>query len=181
MTLPQRLLAVVVALALFGAPISTSQGKSVDSVDTSSVTIFPGPLTASFTWASFDVPADEVSVQTLDGYLVLRVLDERGSVTGWTVSVSTMDYSGPGGHLGADQLALSPGPVTTVRGNPDLAGHATVDIGSLRTSPARVWSVQYHAGDGEYDLALAGTLGMPVNQPGTHVYTLIVSIDGLAP
>jgi hypothetical protein len=118
-----------------------------------------------------------MSVNSLDGCLILRVLDERGSATGWNVSMSTMDSSGPDGHLGADQLALSPGSVSMVRGNPDLASHTTFSVEPVRTGPTWIWSVPDLSGDGEYDL----TLGVPGDQHRNYLYTVLVNINGAAP
>ena len=181
MTTRQRILAVVGAVALLGATLSTGSGYGDDPVDTSSVTIHPGPLAAILTWASFEEQSGGMGVNDLNGHLVLRVLDERGYATGWNVSMSTMDYSGPGGHMGGVRLALSPGSVSLVRGNPNLASHATFSVDPVRTSPSLLWSVPDLSGDGEYDLPLGGTLGMPGGQHRNDILTVIVNINGVAP
>lgn len=181
MTMRQRILAVVGAAALLVGTLSTGLGYDDDYVDTSSVTILPGPLTAMLTWASFEEQSEGMSVNSLDGYLTLRVLDERGYATGWNVSMSAMDYSGPGGHIGAGQLALSPGSVSMVRGNPDLASHSTFSVDPMYTNPTWIWSVPDLSGDGEYDLTFGGTLDMPGDQDRNDIYTVIVNIDGVAP
>lgn len=181
MTPRQRILAVVGALALLGATLSTGLGSGDDHVDTSSVTIHPGPLTANLTWVSLDGQPEGTSVAGQDGYFTLRVLDERGYATGWNVSVSTIGYPGSGGNLGPGQLALWPGAVSIVQGNPNLAGHVTFCVDPLRKSPALVWSVPYLSGDGEYALPLGVTPAMPADHQRHTSYTVIVNIDGIAP
>lgn len=181
MTSRQHIMAVVGALALLGATFSLGSGSSDDHVHTSSVTILPGPLTAILTWVSVDEQFQGSSVENQDGYFILHVVDERGYATGWHVSVSAMDYAGPGGHLGADQLILTPGAISMVRGNPDLAGHTTLGIEPMRTHPSLLWSVPNLSGDGEYDLSLDATLGLPGGQHTDYLYTVIVNIDGVAP
>lgn len=181
MTSRQHIMAVVGALALLGATFSLGSGSSDDHVHTSSVTILPGPLTAILTWVSVDEQFQGSSVENQDGYFILHVVDERGYATGWHVSVSTLDYSGPDGHLGADQLVLVPGSVSVVRGNPNLTGHSTFSIEPMRTHPSRLWSVPNLSGDGEYDLPLGATLGTPDDHHRNYLYTVIVNIDGVAP
>ena len=181
MTQRQHILAMVAALALLGATLSTGSGYGDDHIDTSSVTILPGPLRAMLTWASFQEQPAGTAENSQHGYFMLRVLDERGYATGWNISLSTMDYSGSDGHLGADQLALSPGDVSMVRGNPNLAGHSTFSVAPMRTNPSLLWSVPNRSGDGEYDLRLTATLGVPGDQHTSFLYTLIVTIDGVAP
>lgn len=181
MTQRQHIMAIVAALALLGATLTTGSGYGDDHVDTSSVTILPGPLTAILTWASFEEQPEGTAENSQHGYLMLRVLDERGYATGWSVSMSTKNYSGPDGHLSADQLALSPDAISMVRGNPNLAAHSTFSVVPMRTSPSLLWSVPNLSGDGEYDLRLSGTLGIPGDKHTNYLYTVIVNIDGVAP
>lgn len=181
MTRRQRILAVVGALALIGATLSTSVGHRDDGVDTSSVTILPGPLVATLTWTSFEKRFACTGTEGQNGYLVLRVLDERGYATGWNVSMSAADSSGSNHQSGNSHLALVPGAVSAVRGNPDLAGHATFGIDPLRTSPSLLWTVPNVSGDGEYELPLVSAPGLPGVQCLSDLYTIVVNIGGGAP
>ncbi len=175
MRLRQRILTVVGALVVLGATVTTGVGYEDSYRDTSSVTILPGPLRAFLTWAPAGDYPDSVGMDGQQGHFTLRVLDERGSVAGWTISVSTVDHAAPG------PLALSPGPVSTVRGNPDLSGHATFRVDPVRAIPSLVWSVPRHAGDGEYTLPLIGTPGPTVGQHANAPYTIIVNLNSVAP
>lgn len=181
MALRQRIFAVVCALTLLGVTLSTGWGHGNDRVDTSSVSILPGPLTANLTWVSWETPSGNTSTTSSNGSLVVHVLDERGNAAGWNISISTKDFSGPNGHLGAYHLALSPDAITMIRGNPDLTSHSTFSIEPMNTRPSLLWSVSNLSGDGEYDLFLNGTPGLPGDQYKNYSYTLIVNIDGAAP
>lgn len=178
MNLRQRILTVVAALALLGATPGTGLGYGDGLVDTSSVTVHPGPLTARLTWVAVGGNPEVMCVQRPNGHLSLRVLDERGNASGWSVSMSIQDDSAPDGAHG---LTLLPGTVTTVRGNPDLSGHSTFRVDAGRTTTSLLWSVPEHSGDGEYDLALTSTQGLAGSQRTNCVYTIIVNIDGVAP
>lgn len=181
MTRRQRIMAVVGALAILGVTLTTGSGHGDGHVGESSVTILPGPLVTTLTWVSFEEHSLGPGGESQNGYLVLRVLDERGYATGWNVSLSTTDSVHASNNLGTGQLTLSPGAVSLVRGNPDLAGHATFEVDPVRTTPALLWSAPQHSGDGEYDLPLASTHGLPGGQHRNYPYTVIVHIGGSAP
>lgn len=182
MTLRQRLLAIAGAMALLGATLSTGLGSG-DNQATSSVTILPGgPLSAMLVDASVGTPGDDVASGETSGSMVLRVCDVRGFASGWTVSLSAGDFTGPAGHIGADQLSFMPGDMSVVRGNPDITGHATYATDPVRAVSSLLWTAPNHSGDGEYDLALTGTLRLPGDgRLDAFIYTVVVNMYGSAP
>lgn len=181
MTRRQRILAVVGALALIGATLSTGMGHGDDLAVESSVTVLPGPLVATLNWVSFEKRFACTGAEGEHGYFVLRVLDERGYATGWHISVSAAASSVPGGPPGTDHLTLVPGAVSTVRGNPQLAGHVTFHLDPVSTTPSLLWTVPNYSGDGEYDLPLVSAVGLPGDPCINDLYTIVVNIGSGAP
>ena len=177
----QRILAVVGALALFGATLMTGIGHEEDYVETSSVSILPGPLVAHLTWEPFAEQPGRTITKSQDGYLLLHVLDERGYPTGWNVSLAETGSLMSEGQLDNGQYALVPGAVTVIQRKPNLAGHSTFCVDPLHGVPTRVWSVSPNAGDGEYNLPLGITWGGPNDQQRQTFTTIVVNINGIAP
>jgi hypothetical protein len=184
MRLRQQIVAIFVALAMLGASLSTGLGHDNhddDLVETSSITVLPGdPLSAFLTQASMGL-GTEITSGGLTGSMVVRIHDERGYATGWSVSLTGSDFTGPSGHLGADLLTLTPATTTVVLGNPDLAGLTAFDVAQMSTRPAVLWSAADSFGDGHYELVIDSTLGLPNSSGSGYLYTIIVNIDGSAP
>lgn len=184
MTLRQRLLALVGATALMGLTLVSGASQPDDQAHIS-VTITGGPLLGYLSSASGGYPAatdPEDSDGSASGTLGLRVLDERGLATGWTVWLATKNYSGPGGHIGTDQLTFSAGSIAVIGGNANLTGQTTATTGGFGTPDEMRWISAPHFGDGEYDLPLNGTLRLPGSaRSDAYTYTVIVNVIGLAP
>lgn len=180
MRVRHQILAIVGALALLGAHISAALAYGNDHIATSSVTILPGePLSAIIIGASMNPQA--IPAHGISGSMDVRVRDERGYATGWTLSVGTRDFSGPSGHLGAGMLTISPQTMSTIQGNPDLSGLEVFDLGPMSTHPAMLWRAADAFGDGHYELTISSTLGLPHDPDSGYLYTVIVNIDGSAP
>lgn len=78
----------------------------------------------------------------------------------------------------AETLALSPGPLSVVRGDPDLAGHSLFEPAAGSTAGFPIWSAANHFGDGEY--ALPVHISVPATVEVTAA-SLILTIRGTAP
>lgn len=105
-------------------------------------------------------------------------VSQRVGRSGWP----TKNYSGPGGHIGTDQLTFSAGSIAVIGGNANLTGQTTATTGGFGTPDEMRWISAPHFGDGEYDLPLNETLRLPGSaRSDAYTYTVIVNVIGLAP
>jgi hypothetical protein len=144
----------------------------------------PGPLTASIVSASLSPVIYSNEANTSSGQIVIMVNDRRGTLAGWSVTLSSSDflYSGEstaGSGLPNNLLAItSASQPTGVTGQPIGTGGpyanpgAPGNFGTTRT----VVTADSGYGSGSYQQVLDISLSIPpYTQVGTYTATLIVA------
>jgi hypothetical protein len=171
-----RVVTIVMALALAGMTAFSGLVQGKDQATFGVTVLGGGGLTAWLEGSAirpFVASAD--GRDPMDGTLVVTVIDERGLATGWNVLVG----AGPlPGIDGIASMALVPGPMSVVQGNPDLRGHNVFAVEPVTAWATRLWSSAPAFGDGEYDLVLDGRMGAG---SGDHTATIIITISGVSP
>ncbi len=171
--------AVALTLVTAGPSLAaTSSNANVDvkvkSIDGSTVSV-----TIAETTAFNDVTYNLTSATTSTGVLTVTVLDNRGTSTGWTVTLKATDFMRGNTAVGADVAVsnFSLAPQAPSR----LQGVGTTPLTTFAQSPvqstsANLWKANTNEGDGEFALPLNGTLNVPA---GTLVdtYTSTVTAD----
>jgi hypothetical protein len=187
MNLHKSIFATVGAAAILATTALTSFAAPV--TDTASVSIQTsgnGALTVSITaddFGTWDYSFDDR--ENVDGSMVVRASDTRGTAAGWKVNLSASDFSGNTGSFDISNLDLSAGNITAVEGNTDTSGHTKSGAAPVEengVASTQIWSTTSGSGDGIYDLALGAQLDIPGGtRVGTYTSTVTVEITGNVP
>jgi hypothetical protein len=144
-----------------GVSVPGASGLSSTSAEqTISVSIEPGPLTVSP--SSQSVTFSGANVGTDEGELgAVTVADARGSLIGWTATVTLQSVSGLDTSQSAHaRLCVTPHTVAVVTGNPPEVQSAKGSCGSLG-DPLVVFFAPPNGGGGTFSDTAGLTLGLP--------------------
>ena len=113
----------------------------------------------------FDDKQYSLIQQTSSGRLDVTTTDNRGTATGWTVSISASNFvrtvnTTVGADIPVGNLALSGGTVTKTPGSGNYPSSVTVPA-SMPAASTQLWKAISNEGDGQFLLPLNGTLTIP--------------------
>jgi hypothetical protein len=181
MNLRNRLIATVGATALLVSTAVTGFAAT-DADATVSITEQAGAaLSVSISNTSFgSIQYSFADSAPLPGTLNLSASDTRGTASGWNVSLKATDFDGAttSDSIPVGQLSLAAGSVTTTSGNNNTTSpnQGVFALATVQTGDQKVWNAQAGFGDGQYTLAVPGSLVVP---GGTLVdtYTSLVTVS----
>jgi len=171
--------AVALTLVTAGPSIAATTSNANVDVKVNSIDGATVSVTIAETTAFNDVTYNLTTASTSSGVLTVDVLDNRGTATGWTVTLKATDFMRSNTSVGADiavsNFSLSPQSPSRVSGVGTIPT-TTFAQSPVQSTSANLWKANSNEGDGAFRLPLNGTLNVPA---GTLVdtYTSTVTAD----
>jgi hypothetical protein len=173
----QYVLAIIGALSLMSPSLLTGLSHSHQQAWFSVEVRYGGPIEA---YASFLPTTTSSNVDSDPGSMVISVLDERGSASGWTVVFASRATFFPQETTDVDSQILVAGVIEVHQGNRELAGHSIQAFGSVAVIDSVRWTTVPQSGDGQYALTLEGTTPS-ANGGSSGAHIVVVTMYGSAP
>ena len=152
--------------------------------DNAIVTVTSGStLTASILGGNFGATTYSFSDSApLNGTIIIRAVDARGTAPGWHVTIKGADFAGQATSrtfpIGKLSLAAGTSAWVSPYGNSSVAGLTASAITPVTTSFTQIWSAAAGSGDGVYDLTIPGSIVVPGGTRVDQYWALLtVSID----
>lgn len=136
------------------------------------VDVMAGSLTVSITSASLSPVTYSSQTTTSTGQIVIAVNDQRGTRAGWSVSLSSGDFTSPSSTIPNDLLSITAAGQPIGSAGPYAGPNATGSLGEARV----VAIAQPGSGAGVYQQVINIALRIPPYTPvGTYTATLVVA------
>jgi hypothetical protein len=170
--------AALAAIAVIPGYAATTSSADVD-VDVNTIDGSTVSVQIAETTPFNDVTYNLTTAQTSSGALTVTVLDNRGTATGWNVTLKATDFirsnTAVGSNIAVSNFNLTPGAPTRTSGVGAIPTTTFTQLPVQSTSNP-LWTANNNQGDGQFALPLSGSLNVPA---GTLVdtYTSTVTAD----